>query len=114
MFPLIPCCSSGLIDTQAQEVVMRGEELNHIPAAPEPALGTGSCSTWAVSSMGQRGKAKYLGTFSDYIKLFNPNYCNLWDPKKLQCLFLNSILQMSGWDLTTQYFPTWLTVASNR
>lgn len=42
MFPLIPCCPSGLAGTRAQEVVMRGEELNHIPAAPEPALRTGS------------------------------------------------------------------------
>lgn len=37
MFPLIPCCPSGLVGTRAQEVVMRGEELNHIPAAPEAA-----------------------------------------------------------------------------
>lgn len=42
MFPLIPCRPSGLVGIQVQEVVMRGEELNHIPFAPEPALGTGS------------------------------------------------------------------------
>lgn len=68
MFPLIPCCSSGLIDTQAQEVVMRGEELNHIPAVPEPALGTGSCLYLGCVLHGAEREAKYLGTFSDCIK----------------------------------------------
>lgn len=62
MFPLIPCCSSGLIE-KAQEVVMRGEELNHIPAAPEPAWGLAPASTWAVSSMGQSGRQNIWALF---------------------------------------------------
>lgn len=62
MFPLIPCCPSGLVGTRAQEVVMRGEELNHIPAAPEPALRTGS-NVYLGCVRGAEGEGKSFGHF---------------------------------------------------
>lgn len=62
---------------------MRGEDLNHIPAAPEPALGTGSCLSLGCVLHGAEGEGKSSGHFSDCINVFNPNYCSLWDPNSL-------------------------------
>lgn len=63
MFPLIPCCPSGLVDTWAQEVVMRGGKLNHIPVAPEPVLETSSHLYLGCVFHRAEGEGKSSGRF---------------------------------------------------